>query len=215
MSSDERRTFQRLKLTKPILAMMDGSNALILDIGVTGALVEHYGTPQPGDTFILSFRWQGTDIEFVCEAVRTIVEREPGGDGESVVSHTGVKFTKAIGDSIARLEDFMATFVGRVLAAQKANAAGEERGHAPTILEQLGGARRSRTRSYVSYRLKGDTWWRVPTSSAAQPEDGFTVGAHEDEEEIESLCRTYEGSDEEGRQLIRLVAELSARGPRP
>lgn len=214
VSSDDRRTFQRLKLTKPILALMDGANALVLDIGVSGALVEHYGTPEPGDTFILSFRWQGTDIEFVCEVVRTLVERDPAGDGKSTVSHTGVKFTKPIGDSLARLEDFMATFVGRVLAAQRANAAGEPRGHT-TILEQLGGARRSRTRGFVSYRLKGDTWWRVPTSSSAQPADGFTVAAHEDDDEVESLCKTYETADEEGRQLIRLVAELSARGPRP
>jgi hypothetical protein len=125
-----------------------------------------------------------------------------------------VRFTKAIGDSETHLEDFMATFVGRILAAQKANAAGEHRTPAPTILEQLGGARRSRTPGYVSYRLKDGSWWRVPTSSSAQPEDGFTVAAHEDEEEIETLCRAYEQADDEGRQLIRLVAELSARGPK-
>jgi hypothetical protein len=213
VSSDERRNFQRLKLSKPILATLDGGNALVLDIGMTGALVEHYGRPDPGDTFVLSFRWQGTDVEFVCEVVRTTVMRQPGGDGESPVSHTGLRFTKPIGDSVSRLEDFMATFVGRVLAAQKANAAGEHRGDV-TILEQLGGARRSRSRGgYVSYRLKGDAWWRVPTSSYAQPDDGFTVGAHEDDEEVESLCRTYENADAEGRDLIRLVAELSARGP--
>ena len=213
MSSDDRRTFQRLKLTRPILATLDGDNALVLDIGMSGALVEHYGTPEPGETFVLSFRWQGTDVEFVCEVVRTALMRSPGGDGESPVSHTGVRFTKPIGDSAQRLEDFMATFVGRVLAAQKANAAGEHRGENLTILEQLGGARRSRTRGgYVSYRLKGDAWWRIPTTSFAQPEDGFTVSAHEDDEEVESLCRTYENADAEGRDLIRLVAELSARG---
>lgn len=214
MSSDERRAFQRLKLTKPILATLDGGNALVLDIGLTGALIEHYGTPEPGDKFLLSFRWQGTDVEFVCEVARTRVVRAPGGDGESTVSHTGLHFTKAIGDSTARLEDFMATFVGRVLAAQKANAAGEQRGENVTFLEQLGGARRSRSHGFVSYRLKGASWWRIPTSSSAQPDDGFTVGLHEDDEEVETLCRTYESADEEGRQLIRLVAELSARGPR-
>ena len=39
--------------------------------------------------------------------------------------------------------------------------------------------------------------------------DQFTVAAHEDEDELESLCRTYEIADEDGRKLIRLVAELS------
>ena len=193
--------------------MMDGTNALILDIGVSGALVEHYGTADPGDKFILSFRWQGTDVEFVCAVVRSIVTRE-SGEGQSAVSHTGVRFTKPIGESETNLQDFMATFVGRILAAQKANAAGEHRTTAPTILEQLGGARRSRTPGFVSYRLKEGTWWRIPTASSTQPHDGFTVGAHEDDEEIETLCRTYEDAGEEGRDLIRLVAELSARGPR-
>ena len=209
MTVDDRRTFQRLKLARPILASAAGGNALVLDIGITGALVEHYGAPEPGDRFHLSFQWQGETVEFVCEVVRTAVVRT-GGDGRNV-SHSGVKFVEAVGPSDERLQDLMATFVGRVLAAQKANAAGESRDTHPTILEQLGDARRSRTPGYLCYRLKGDIWWRIPTTSPAQPTDGFTVAAHENEEEIEALCETYSAADEEGRQLIRLVAELSAR----
>ncbi len=33
--------------------------------------------------------------------------------------------------------------------------------------------------------------------------------AHEDDDEMETLCRAYEHADEEGRNLIRLVSELS------
>ncbi len=214
MSTDDRRVFQRLKLTKPILSTFAGGNALVLDIGMTGALIEHYGAPVPGDVFNLSFRWQGADVEFVCEVIRSEAMRDQAGDGKSTVSHTGVRFAKAVGDSNERLQDLMATFVGRILAAQKANAAGDHRDETPTILEQLGGARRSRSRGFVSYRLKGDSWWRVPTSSPAQPADGFTVAAHEEEEEVQTLCRTYQAADDDGRNLIRLVAELSAMAPR-
>jgi hypothetical protein len=141
---------------------------------------------------------------------RTSIVRAPGGDGKSIVSHTGVRFVDAIGDANARLQDLIATFVGRILAAQKANASGE-RGESAgaTILAQLGDARRRRTRGYVAFHLKGDTWWRVPTDSSRQPPDGFTVGAHEDDDEVETLCRTYQGADDEGRNLIRLVSELS------
>jgi len=210
--SDDRRTFQRLKLSKPILASIDGMNALVLDIGLTGALLEHYGKPSPGDKFGLTFRWQGEDVEFVAEVVRTQVMREPGGDGKSIVSHTGVRFLETVGTSREHLQDLIATFVGRVLAAQKANAAGD-RAAGPNILEQIGAARRQRSRGFVSYRLKGDSWWRIPTASSVQPADGFTVAAHEDEEEVEALCRTYAEADDEGRALIRLVAELSAADP--
>ena len=212
---DDRREFQRLKLSKPILATMDGANALVLDVGIAGAFLEHYGIQEPGNRFRLQFRWQGADIEFVCEVVRTAIVRNPGGDGQSSVSHTGVRFAEAIGDSPDRLQDLITTFVGRILTAQKANASGENGDSAgATILARLGEARRMRSRGYVAYHLKGDTWWRVPTESPKQPPDGFTVGSHEDDEEIEELCRTYQGADEEARNLIRLVAELSARKER-
>jgi hypothetical protein len=210
---DDRREFQRLKLSKPILATIDGANALVLDVGIAGAFLEHYGTQEPGNRFRLVFRWQGSDIQFVCEVVRSTIVRTPGGDGASTVSHTGVKFVEAVDDATDRLQDLIATFVGHILTAQKANASGEKGGQSAgaTILAKLGEARRMRSRGYVAYHLKGDTWWRVPTDSPKQPVDGFTVGAHEDDEEIEELCRTYQGADEEARNLIRLVAELSAR----
>lgn len=215
MVSDDRRKFQRLELSKPILGTMRGENALVLDIGMSGALIEHYGEAGHGERFHLSFRWQGEDVEFECEVARSTIMRKPGGDGKSTVSHTGVRFVEPVGQSEARLQDLIATFVGRVLAAQKANAAAEGRESAgATILANLGEARRARTRGFLSYRLKGETWWRVPSESPEQPLDGFTVAAYEDEDEIETLCRTYEASDEEGRRLIRLVAELSALNAR-
>ena len=206
MLHDDRRRFQRLRLSKPILAFARGASVLILDLGVSGAMLEHYGTAAPGDRFQLSFRWQGNDVEFSCEVVRSAIMRDPAGDGVITVSHTGVRFLEAVGESAEHLKALMATFVGKVLAAQKANAAGET----GSMLEQIGHARRVRTTGYISYRFREGQWWRIPTQSPVQPEDGFTVAAYEDEDEIQTLCETYAQADEEGRRLIRLVAELSA-----
>lgn len=209
---EDRREFQRLRLAKPILATIDEANALILDIGMAGAFLEHYGTTEPGRRFRLSFRWQSEPVEFDCEVVRTTVVRQPGGDGEHPVSHSGVHFVAPIGDAERLLEELMANFVRRILDAQRANAAGEA-AHATSaaILAGLGGALRKRSRGYMSFRLKEGKWWRIPTDSPRQPEEGFTVAAWEDEAELDTLCRTYEAADEEGRQLIRLLAELSVR----
>lgn len=215
MTDSDRRGFQRLRLSKPILATMNDQNALILDIGVSGAYVEHYGEVPPGARFRLSFRWHGEDIEYLAEVARSRVIRTPGGDGRSLVSHTGFRFLEGLGDSPSRLQDMMATFVGRVLAAQKSNAAADDAGgEGASILAQLGEARRSRSRGFVSYHFRNGRWSREATSDPHQPEDGFTVAAHEDEEELETLCRTYETADEEGRGMIRLVAELSATSVR-
>ena len=210
MLPEDRRRFHRLRLSKPILAVARGNNVLILDLGVAGAFLEHYGAAESGERFRLAFRWQGDDIEFECEVVRSVVVRAADKGGYTV-SHTGVRFLEAIGDSAERLKDFIATFIGKVLAAQKANAAGEITPSA-TVLENLGHARRMRTSGFLSYRLKEGKWWCIPTTSPKQPADGFTVAAYEDEEEVQTLCETYERADEEGRELIRMVAELSAMG---
>jgi hypothetical protein len=210
MVANDRREFQRLHLAKPILALMDGQNALILDIGVGGAYIEHYGALPAGAQFRLLFRWRGTDVEYLCEVRRSTVVRA-GGDNMSIVSHSGVQFVEAIGDADARLNDMMATFVGRVLAAQRANASGTPESAESLSLTQLGGARRARSRGWVSFRLVNRVWRRALSTSPAQPEDGFTVAAYEDEDELLSLCESYETADAEGRRLIRLLAELSAR----
>jgi hypothetical protein len=188
--------------------MIDGQSALILDVGIGGAFLEHYGEMTPGAQFRLTFRWNGQEVEFLSEVRRTIVVRTPGGDGRSKVSHTGVRFIEGVGESQSLLLEMIATFVGRVLAAQKANAAGDASD--ASTLAQLGEARRIRSRGiFISFRFRDGSWWRVPTDSAKQPLDGFTVSAHEDEEELETLCQTYEAADDEGRNLIRLVSELS------
>ena len=215
MVTNDRREFQRLRLAKPILAQLDKQSALILDIGIGGAFIEHYGLVTPGQRLRITFRWMGEDIEFLAEVIRSSEARKPGGDMQSTVAHTAVHFLQGVGDAEERLQDMMATFVGKVLAAQKSNASGERGQSAGAhILAQLGEARRMRTRGYIAYHYKDGSWWRVPTDSALQPPDGFTVAAYEDEDELAQLCEAYEAANDEGRRLIRLVAELSALSAR-
>ena len=205
----DRREFQRLKLLKPILGTIEGQGALILDIGVGGAFIEHYGQASPGEQFRLSFTWEGETVEFVCEVRRSFVARRASDD--TAVSHTGTRFLQPIGDSEELLGKMMSAFVSRILEAQRANARGE-RGlsHGEAILARLGDAHRMRTRGYVTHSFADGRWTAVRGESPNQPEDGFTVAAFEDEEEIGMLRQTYETADAEGRRLIRLIADLSA-----
>jgi hypothetical protein len=215
MVEQDRRQFQRLKLARPILANLDGQTALVLDVGIGGALIEHYGPSAPGERRTLRFRWDSHDVEAVTEVVRSTQARQVAGDGSSVLTHSATRFVEVSDDSAYWLQQMMATFVGRVLAAQRANMLGQfgkDFIDGTASLSDLGGARRARTRGFLRFRLMGSSWWKTPTESAAQPVDGFTVAASEDEEELETLCRAYESADEEGRRLIRLVAELSAAG---
>lgn len=209
----ERREFQRLKLVKPILGTLDGQNALILDVGIGGAFVEHYGERSQGDRFRLAFAWEGSTIEFDCEVRRSVIVRR--ASDETSVSHTGSRFVAAIGDSERLLEQMMAAFVGRILAAQRANARGErESAEGLAILDHLGDARRVRARGFVAYRFVDGLWSTERSESPKQPEDGFTVAAHEDDDELQVLREAYEQTDDEGRSLIRLVAQLSTGSAR-
>ncbi len=205
----DRREFQRLRLLKPILGTINGQGALILDIGVGGAFIEHYGQASPGDQFRLGFLFEGESVEFVCEVRRSFVVRL--ASDESKVSHTGARFVQAVGNSQALLEKLMVFFIGHILEAQRANARGERSlSHGETILARLGDAQRMRARGCVTHSFAEGEWTASRVDSPNQPDDGFTVAAYEDEDEIKLLRRAYETADDEGRRLIRLIADLSA-----
>ena len=208
MAAEDRQLLERLRLGKPIIALLNGQSALILDIGIGGAFVEHYGELSVGDRMSLVFRWKSTDVEIICKVVRTeVVRRSASGP----VSHSDLSFVQSSPEAQTHLNDMLATYVGKILSAQKANAAATEDPTSAATLADLGGARRSRARGFVTYRLRDGAWSRTFTDSAAQPEDGFTVAGYEDESELRTLCDAYAAADDEGRRLIRVVAELSAR----
>lgn len=209
----DRREFQRLKLLKPILGTVNGQGALILDIGVGGAFIEHYGQASPGDQFRLGFVSEGDSAEFVCEVRRSFVVRI--ASDESKVSHTGVRFVEPLGDSEVLLQRMIAGFVSRILEAQRANARGElSLSHGETILARLGDAQRMRARGCVAHVFENGQWTATRSDSPNQPDDGFTVAAFEDEAEVQMLREAYETADDEGRRLIRLIADLSAHAAR-
>ena len=208
MAAGNQRSSQRLRLAKPLLGMLGSDNVLILDIGMGGALIEHHGPLAATPPVRLLFRWKTEDVEFTATPQKSEVIR---GDGAASISHTEISFLAPVGNSEGALGDMMATLVGEVLAAQRLNASGD-RTDGGDFLSTLGNARRSRSRGYVTYRLDGDgNWMRSSTRSPQQPDNGFTVAQYEDDEDLRVLCRAWEMGDAEARQLIRLVAEMSAR----
>ncbi|HET8799118.1 MAG TPA: hypothetical protein VFO89_15605, partial [Thermoanaerobaculia bacterium] len=66
-----------------------------------------------------------------------------------------------------------------------------------------------RVAAFIRCRRFLHRWDRKWTRDAAQPEDGFTVPATLDERELALLCRMWDGSDEEGRALLRETARAS------
>ena len=196
--TEERREFQRLLLDPPLPATLGASPVSIMEIGVLGARVLH-GAPFDVEHAYLRFSWKDAEIAMQCSVVRTFSGRDAHGGLQS-----GVRFLAAIGDSGDCLREMLAELV--VQALDKRRGSGGVR--ASTAIDGDKTVR-GRDAAFLCYRIEDGAWHRRRVFLPEQPESGFTVARSEDSEEMQHLCGIYAASDEEGRRLIRLFAELS------
>ncbi len=202
----ERREFQRLELSPPVPGTLGSSAISVLEVGVLGARV-HHAEPFDATHADLRFSFENEEIGMKCEVVRTIPNRSkyPESGLES-----GLRFIAAIGDSGDRLRAMLAKLVIKAFDDRKdATASGT------IAARRVDGDKtvRGLDAQFLSYRLddKG-AWQRRRVFLPEQPPVGFTVARSVDTDEMARLCEVYQASDEEGRRLIRLFAELSVSG---
>ena len=134
-----------------------------------------------------------------CEVVRTIPNQSkyPGSGVES-----GVRFLAAIGESGDRLCTMLGELVSHELKLRR---------NTPIHDKAIDGDKtvRGKDAQFLCYRFDDGAWNKRRVFLPEQPRNGFTVANGEDTDEMQRLCRVYQVSDEEGRRLIRLFAELS------
>ncbi|HEX7153147.1 MAG TPA: PilZ domain-containing protein [Thermoanaerobaculia bacterium] len=196
MQGKERREFQRLHLVPPVSATLGATGVTIVEIGVLGAGIAHDASlAKTYDD--LRFAYNGDTIALKCEVVRTTED-----EGRM---HSGLRFLAAIGESGDRLRAMLAQLVIAEFATRRPNA--ENTFNATTIDGDK--TVRGVDAQFLCYRLEHGVWTRRRIFLPEQPAVGFTVARTEDSEEIQRLCQVYQASDEEGRRLIRLFAELS------
>ena len=202
MSSPERREFQRLRLDPPVPGTLGTTAVSILELGVIGARVHHAEAIEQ-DTAELRFSFEDDEIGLRCELVRTATganAKYPDSGYES-----GLRFVAAIDGSGDVLRRMLAALVTKEIERHPPlNPL-----HAGQAIDGDKTVRGTQAR-YVCYRLEANnTWSRRPVFLPEQPSAGFTVTRDVDHDEMERLCLVYLVSDEEGRRLIRLFAELS------
>ena len=197
---DERREFQRLRLDPPIPASLGTSAVSLLDIGVLGARVQH-AAPFDQQYFELRFSYGANEIGLRCEVTRTYDSQHAKYPGTGLES--GLRFLAAVGESGDHLRSMLGELVKAQLDAWTATPSG--------IPHPVDGDKtvRGTEAGFVCYRLENGSWHRRSVFLPEQPAVGFTVARSEDRNEMQRLCAVYLASDEEGRRLIRLFAELS------
>lgn len=198
---EERREFQRLHLDPPVPGTFGTTPVSILEVGVLGSRM-HHEAPFDVDYADLRFSFEANEIGMKCEVIRTVPSKDAKYPGSGL--ETGVRFLAAIGDSGDHLRSMLARLVLKEF---------ENRRHTPSgqFAQQIDGDKtvRGTDAGFLSYRLDNGVWRRRRVFLPEQPSIGFTVARTEDSEEMQRLCRVYAASDDEGRRLIRLFAELS------
>jgi hypothetical protein len=199
---EERREFQRLRITPPVPATLGSTAVSILEIGVLGARLQHAAALD--EQYVeLRFSHRANEIDMKCEVVRTFApeSRYPDAGFES-----GVRFLAAIGESGERLRDMLGELVTKELNARRTSP-----GTTPIAAPTVDGDNTVRgvDAGFTTYRFENSKWTKRAVFLPEQPTAGFTVANPVDIDEMQRLCRVFEASDEEGRRLIRLFAELS------
>jgi len=193
----ERREFQRLRLPVVIEGFLGETPVRIVEIGLLSARVRHDLPLTKGSETRLRFRWEAQDLELACVIART------SGTSPGTAFHSGVRLSSELGPAEQRLRHLLASSVTTEIGKRLEKTSEEDRPLDPNVLI------RARDAPFLCYRLEQGGWFETRTFLPDQPESGFTIGAGEDKEEVALLRRTYAQSDHEGRQLVRLFAELS------
>jgi hypothetical protein len=199
---EERREFQRIPLDPPLPGTFHGTLVMVYDAGVLGARIKHPATltATRGE---LRFNFEGDEIVLRCEIVRTVSSEKAKYPGDGMES--GLRFLAAVGDSGDRLRNMLAHIVTKALQEHHDSSATKLHARRVDGDKTVRGA----DAAFVSYRLEHGTWHRRAVFLPEQPPTGFTVARGEDVEEMQRLCTVFAASDDEGRRLIRLFAELS------
>ncbi len=206
MSSDnyDRRQYQRITLTQPMVSAVGDVSAYIIDISVTGARVVHQNPLPAQPRLQLEFHWQGRPLKFVCGLVGTEQTERQTRYGKQTLFYSGLTFERDLGDSGALLKEMIGHYVEKALDEQLSNA----RGIPPRAANSYQAGKKDS--GYLEFILKPDgTWSRSPARTPNQPKNGFTISREESEEQIAMLCASFAEGNRETRELIRQMAQMS------
>lgn len=200
----ERRRVQRIRLTPPLRATIDGQRAFIVDLSLRGLRVIHQEEGGAvGSRCVIRAEWDGRSLELHCTIIRTLVQHAADRGEKRNVYHTGLTISRAIGASSIALRRMIEHYVELALDEQRANA----RGIPPLAPRSV---KTGAPTEFVRHEYRLGRWREVTTPNSAQPDHGFTLCAHTAPAEVEMLRRAYERAETDNDvAVIRRLAALS------
>ncbi len=174
----------------------------VIDASVTGFRIAHESRIVPMPTRRISVEWDGRTMEFGCVVARSTLHSLGQKPGEKSVYHSGIHVLEGVGESDQILRDMIEQRVVRALDEMKANAHGIPPMSAYTVHVE-------KTDRFRRCEKVDGVWRKSDTPNRQQPKDGFTVAADVDPHHIDVLCKLYDSTNEEGKRLTKILAELS------
>lgn len=201
-----------VRLSRAIPARFGDSDALVVDLDVDRALIDHDEAIDEGSQVPIEFQFEGHDLRFLSR----LQSRTPRLFLGQTLWRSVVVLEEPENESDLHLAEGVSAYSSRIVQAFEANAGGareENRVEGDETITTLGAAMRLGGHSFVVYDFRGGNWNKRVSLLPDQPDDGFTVSSLEDPKQVEELCRSYERADPEARTLIRMMAELALETP--
>jgi PilZ domain len=200
--TEVQRQFERIHFEHPIPGRLGDAPVRVLDLAIGGARLLGSTKVVPGQPRELKIEWQGQTIHLKCVVTRCILQTFASEKDQVSTYDIGLRISEAVGQSDRVMREMVATFVMKALDEQRANWEGVPPVGPYVHVE-------GKTNRYRRCELLNGEWKITSTTRPEQPLTGFTVSAEVAPHYIDMLCKTYEATDDEGRRLTRILAELS------
>lgn len=216
--ADERRRYSgRIIFRMPRAATFGSHKVVLADLGSRGAGIRHSEQLSPGMEDILAFRLEREQHAVRCVLRRSKLELVNVGNTNAQIYHSGLQFAAVDASESVRIA--IRKRIERALLRQHADAWADPSVMKDVMDESSGSFSTDLLTSWMNKQpfvrctLDRGRWRKERVADPTQPLVGFTVSVEEEEREIELLCRTFEESDKEQRELIRLFASLAITEP--
>jgi hypothetical protein len=199
VATSDRRNAPRHRVREPLIVNLGRGEGVLIDISAAGARVRHSSPVQLGAHVRLSFEWEQQRFGATGSVLSSRVIALGGGPGSATLFESRLRFVAISSEAADVLTEFIDALGSRDLRRWVANLRGwayEEKKPAANV-------------SFIRCRPRHGGWEKKWTRETSQPEDGFTVPATIEESELALLCRMWDASDEEGRDILRQTARAS------
>ena len=197
-----KREFERVHFEHPIPARLSGQPVAVIDLAIGGARLLGTTRVPPSSNHDLDIEWDGQTIRLKCSVTRCVIQAFAAKKDDKSTYEIGVRIVETIGDADKKLHHMIAEFVLKAIEEQRANWNGVAPVGPYVHLEGKGGR-------YRRCQFFNGAWQIAETTQPEQPLNGFTVSAEVSPKYLKMLCQTWEQTDNEGKRLTRILAELS------